>query len=229
MQTRFGSPHVSLIWRHTSNLLVSSLFVTPSTYRKRRCPQKRTNPRRHFAVATKFFTVPPNILGPFVWNLCRVTLLEPRIFSLLPHFFNLYNPAHKYQLHIILHYYDANWLHSIIHVLFQATTTHEHIQHTHTRTYTGVARLRRNLRSRCYVRPSVVMAGYSCHDLNPAPQEYEATELPTLVACTFPVHKDKSLCPERSPNIPMTVPHSRPNHAVSQINSYSTKSTPRAT
>ena len=70
------------------------------------------------------------------------------------------------------------------------------------------------------------MAGDSRHDLNPAPQEYEATAPPSLVACTFPFHKDKSLWTERGPNISMTVFPSGPMHAVSRINKDCTKSTP---
>lgn len=90
----------------------------------------------------------------------------------------------------------------------QATgTTNECIQHT---------RMLPDLGEFC-LRPSV---GYSCSDLNPALQKYEAIELPTLADCTFPVHNDKSRCPASGPNIPTMAPQSRPRHAVSRIDKH---------
>ena len=92
-----SATHTSvMIWRHTSNLLVSSLFVTPSTYSKRRHPQKCTNPRRQVPVVAGFCTVAPNICGSSVRNLRRVTLLAPRIFSMLLHF--LFKSLHPFPL-----------------------------------------------------------------------------------------------------------------------------------
>jgi hypothetical protein len=45
-----------------------------------------TNPRRHFVLATKFYTVASNISGSSVWNLLDVTLLVPRSLRLLVDF-----------------------------------------------------------------------------------------------------------------------------------------------
>jgi hypothetical protein len=48
--------------------------------------QKRTNPARQVAPATKFYAAVPNICGSLTWNLLHAILLAPRILRQLLHF-----------------------------------------------------------------------------------------------------------------------------------------------
>ena len=51
-----------------------------------------TNPECQIVMATKFYTVKPNICGSSIWNFLHVTFLAPTIFRQILYFWNILLP-----------------------------------------------------------------------------------------------------------------------------------------